>query len=231
MHDFRAVYSGDANFPGGSSDTTSLTVRAASHLTLTSPALVLLGQPITLHAEVSSEAGSPTGTVTFLDGTTVLATVDLSSQEASYTLTGPSPGRHHFFAVYNGDASFATSASSAVLTEVVRGAQDFSSQVRVVRVRSSQGNPLRQTLTLKNISHKAITGPLYLVLDGLTAGVTLQNGTGSSQSQPHRADPYVRLPMRKLNPGQVVVLHLRFNNPADHPLDFTTVVLAGLGVV
>jgi hypothetical protein len=83
---------------------------------------VLVKDPITLTATVSSPASTPTGTVTFLDGTTPIGTGTLSSSGvATLSLSTLAVGSHSITSVYSGDVNFATATSSA-LTQLV---QDF----------------------------------------------------------------------------------------------------------
>jgi hypothetical protein len=79
-----------------------------------------LGQLLTLRATVASGRGTPSGTVTFMDGTTVLGTGLLSGKPATATLlTSKLPlGARRIKAIYNGSGSF-ESSTSAVLTQVV----------------------------------------------------------------------------------------------------------------
>jgi hypothetical protein len=82
------------------------------------------GQTITFTAAVAGTTTNtpiPTGTVTFLDGTTTLGTATLNgSAQATFTTSSLSTGSHSITAVYGSDANFATS-TSAVLTQVVNG--------------------------------------------------------------------------------------------------------------
>jgi hypothetical protein len=82
------------------------------------------GQKVTFTATVApvvTGSGKPTGSVEFLDGTTVLGTVTLNSQDkASYTTTAfalPVSG-DSITAVYSGNSNFETS-TSAILTQTV----------------------------------------------------------------------------------------------------------------
>jgi hypothetical protein len=81
------------------------------------------GQPVTFTATVSpvSGAGTPTGSVTFSDGGTVLATVELVDGQASFTTDALTLGRHHITAAYDGDGNFLAS-TSPVLTQKVQTA-------------------------------------------------------------------------------------------------------------
>ena len=103
----------------------SLTVtRARPAISLVSslnPAL--LTNSVTLTATVSSAASTPSGTVTFLDGTTVLSSAQTLTQGAStYTTANFALGGHSITVVYSGDANF-TGATSAALIQTT---EDFS---------------------------------------------------------------------------------------------------------
>ncbi len=83
---------------------------------------VLLDNPILLTATVSAVSGTPTGSVSFYDGTTLLGTVTLSSGTASYTTSSLAAGTHSITAAYSGDSNFMSATSSAI-AEVV---EDFT---------------------------------------------------------------------------------------------------------
>src|SRR5439155_23177712 len=111
-----AVYSGSPNFNTSTSPVVTQVVNPGSTTTslTSSPNPSNFGQTVTLSATVSPVApatGVPTGTVTFRDGATALATVNLVKGSASSTLAALTPGRHSVTAVYNGNASVAGSTS------------------------------------------------------------------------------------------------------------------------
>jgi hypothetical protein len=76
------------------------------------------GQALTLTATVGVVgfgSGTPTGTVTFMDGNTTLGTVALnSSGQASITIASLSVGTHTITALYSGDPSFLASTGSFI---------------------------------------------------------------------------------------------------------------------
>jgi hypothetical protein len=79
---------------------------------------------VTFTATVSAAApgsGTPTGSVTFYDGTTKLGTGTLNGGSAAFTITTLSIGTHSITAVYGGDGNFKTSTSPA-LSQVVQSA-------------------------------------------------------------------------------------------------------------
>jgi hypothetical protein len=78
-------------------------------------------QAVTFTAQVlSSTAGTPTGSVTFKDGTNVLGSKTLSGGATSLTTSGLGGGTHSITATYNGDTNFLT--STAGLSQVVKPA-------------------------------------------------------------------------------------------------------------
>src|SRR2546426_12090278 len=87
---FRSVYSGSATFAASTSAVVNQVVNApaaaATSTSLTStPNPSTTGQAVTLSATVTSAAGVPTGTGTFRDGATALATVTLVNGSASFS--------------------------------------------------------------------------------------------------------------------------------------------------
>jgi hypothetical protein len=119
-HTVAYVTSGDANFLGtnGSFTLTVSKIPTQTALQL-SPNPVVFGQPETMTATVthSTGPGTPTGTMTFKDGSTTLTTVPVTgsagSATASFTTSTLAAGSHAITATYSGDTSFAGSSSSA----------------------------------------------------------------------------------------------------------------------
>ncbi len=118
-HSITAVYSGDSNDLGSTSNAVSLTINQDSTTTtLTSSANpAVYGQPVTFTATVSSLYSTPTGTVTFEDGNTVLGTVALSNGVAVFSTSTLPAGSNNITAVYSGDAYDA--GSSGTFTQQV----------------------------------------------------------------------------------------------------------------
>jgi sugar lactone lactonase YvrE len=114
------TYNAGGSFTGSTGSAQTLTVtKAAPAVSLASSANpALVNNAITLTATVSSSAGTPTGAVSFLDGTTLLGSGTLSASTATYTTSGLAVGSHSITAVYGGDSDFLTVTSSA-LAEVI----------------------------------------------------------------------------------------------------------------
>jgi hypothetical protein len=121
-HSITAAYSGDSNgLASTSAVLTQVVNEATTATTLTSnhnPSVT--NQAVTLTASVRPLAGTAklTGTVTFLDGTTVLATVPLTAEKAILTTSTMALGAHSITAAYSGDSN-GLASTSAVLTQVV----------------------------------------------------------------------------------------------------------------
>jgi predicted secreted protein len=122
-HSITATYNGSANFNTSTSAVLTQTVnKAATSTTMTSslnPSK--LGQTVTFTAIVAAvppASGTPTGSVTFKDGATVLQTMSLSSGKATFSTSALTVGSHSITVTYNGSANYNTSTSS-VLTQTV----------------------------------------------------------------------------------------------------------------
>jgi hypothetical protein len=120
------VTTGDANFLSSSGSFTFVVQSIPTVTTLTAnPNPVVFGQPVALVATVSHPTGpgTPTGTVTFKDGSTVLSVQAVSagtgtSAQASFTTSTLTAGSHSITATYSGDADFGVSSSSALAVVV-----------------------------------------------------------------------------------------------------------------
>jgi hypothetical protein len=122
------VYSGDPNFTTGTSSALTQTVKQASTTTsvVSSANPSTAGQAVTFTATVSPVSpgsGTPTGTATFMDGSSTLGTVTLSGGIAGFTTSSLAVGSDSIKVVYSGDSNFKTSTSS-VLTQVVQSSSD-----------------------------------------------------------------------------------------------------------
>jgi len=120
-HSISAQYNGDSNFTSSSSSTIAQTVtQAATSASLSSSANPsAYGQSVTFTASVTPAfAGAPTGTTTFFDGSTSLGSATLSAGSAQISISTLSAASHSITAVYNGDANFTSSTSSATVETV-----------------------------------------------------------------------------------------------------------------
>ena len=121
VHSIDAVYAGDGAYAGRTSDPIMHTVsKASTGVVLNSPTPnpSTLGQPVVLQATVlvtAPGAGTPTGTVQFRDGATLLgAPVPLNNQVANLATTALGGGSHSITAVYSGDTNFNGNTSNTL---------------------------------------------------------------------------------------------------------------------
>jgi hypothetical protein len=126
-----ATYGGDAhNSPGESAGLTQVVKQAVTHVALTSSASEAPhGSSGYLLATVTVAApgsGTPTGTVTFMEGSTTLATVALSGKTAKYLLNTFAPGTHAITAVYDGDESNEPSEPAGFTETIVKASTQIA---------------------------------------------------------------------------------------------------------
>src|SRR5439155_1247692 len=109
-HSITAVYSGDAIFSTSTSAVLTQTVNpvnnqpgATATAVASSANPAVFGQSVTFTATVTATSGTPTGTVTFLDGSTTLGSAPLTKGVATLTPPSLSVGSHTLTAVFSGD--------------------------------------------------------------------------------------------------------------------------------
>jgi hypothetical protein len=123
-----AAFPGDNDYQPVVSPPVVFTInQACANIALTSTGgSAVYGQGVTFVATVSATvgaAGTPTGTVTFLDGSSPLGTVTLNgSGRATLSNLSLSPGSHSITAVYNGSPFFVSAGSAASSESISRGA-------------------------------------------------------------------------------------------------------------
>ena len=170
-------FEGDARISNGRVDigadeVVSTTPRANSQIKIASSTKsASYGQTVTFTATVSAVSVrkstlTPTGTITFMDGATIIApNVPLSGKKATFTTNALMPGSHAITAVYSGDANFNGSTSSA-LNILVRKAVTSTTIVSSINP-SQSGNPVTFTATVRTAA---------LVLGAPTGTVTFKDG-------------------------------------------------------
>src|SRR3989442_619450 len=106
-HSITASYAGNSNFNTSTSAVLTQTVNKANTTTTVASSAnpSVFGQSVTFTATVAvvaPGAGSPSGTVTFLDGATTLGTGALSGGTATFTTSALAVGSHSITAFYGG---------------------------------------------------------------------------------------------------------------------------------
>ena len=184
-HSLTAAYSGGGNFLASTSAIVIHTVNPGSTSTTLSstPNPSTLGQTVTLNATVSAVApavGVPTGTVTFRDGATVLATATLVNGSASFTISTLAAGSHPLTAVYSGSATFAAS-TSAVVTQVVNAPAPAATSTSLTSTPNPSTTGQAVTLSATVTSVAGVPTGTVTFRDGATVlgTVALVNGSAS----------------------------------------------------
>jgi hypothetical protein len=167
--------------------TLSLTVtQAAPAAALASSATtVLTTNPVTFTATVSASVGTPTGSVSFIDGTTSLGFVVLKAGVAAFATSSLAVGTHTITAHYAGDTNFSAITSTAV-TETV---QDFSLTVAASGTTSATATPggaANYALVIGPTTGTRFPGAVTLSVSGLPPGAT---GTLTPKTLPAGSGP------------------------------------------
>ncbi|HET9804049.1 MAG TPA: Ig-like domain-containing protein, partial [Candidatus Acidoferrum sp.] len=139
----------------------------------------------------STASGTPTGTVTLLDGATSIGSAALpAGGTAQFTINNPAIGAHSISASYAGDTNFAGS-TSAIVTETVNQASTTTTVTSSVNP-SAFGQSVTFSVKVQPSSGSTPTGTVTL-LDGgnsigsaaLPAGGTVQFTTGNLSTGSH----------------------------------------------
>jgi Bacterial Ig-like domain (group 3)/Immunoglobulin I-set domain len=131
------------------------------------PATVLAGQTVTLSAKISgtnatSPTTGPTGTMTFFNGTTALATEQVTTTTVTYETTTLPAGTDRLSAVYSGGNGFKGS-TSADLTYIVVPAPSLTFDLPS-SVATGDATPTPFTLVIANPADGRTWTNLYLKL-------------------------------------------------------------------
>lgn len=189
-HEITATYfSADPNFVTSTSDPASHTVNKAATKTVveSSAPTSVFGQPVTFTASVSvvaPGAGSPSGTVTFTNGSTVLGTAPVSSAtgfQASITTDALPVGQHAVVATYDGDDSFL--ASSGSVAQRVQRAQTTTLVTSSVNP-SQSGQSVRFTAAISPVAPGAGDpgGTVRFTVNGANLGGAVEVVDGEATS-------------------------------------------------
>lgn len=178
-----AVYNGSTTYAVSTSSVVSVSIAQASTTTtlVSSANPGLVGSAVTFTATVAPAPpgmGTPTGSITFFNGSKQLGRSNLADGVGSYTTTSLPTGTSSITAVYSGDVNYRTSTSAALSQTIEAGAAQ-------VTVSASNSNPF----ALQPISLTAIvsagaglgtpTGSVtFTTASGATLGTaTVNNGT------------------------------------------------------
>ena len=181
-HPITAVFAGDNNFSAATSPALNQAVNrtpTAIVVTASSP-MQLLNSTVTFIASVSAPIPTPTGMITFYDGTTVIGTAPMStngsavvsfetSGNAAYTTSSLSPGAHQITASYSGDTGFMPSTSAPVANIVA----DFTNAATgTVTQKMFPGGSTSYTFVLTPVGSTTFLSDTSVTIEGLPEGTT-----------------------------------------------------------
>ena len=162
-----AVYVGDSNYLTSTSSTINVTVSNIILSSSLNPSLFT--QSVTFTATVVAGTGS----VTFYDGTTALATVNLTGTTATYTTSTLTVNLHSITAQYSGDSTH-SAATSPVLT------QEVDKATPTVAVTTSGPSTYGASVTITATLPTTATGTVVFTSGSTTIGTgTISSGVAS----------------------------------------------------
>jgi uncharacterized protein YjdB len=168
---FSAAYQGSTEFAVSTSNTLNESIVAIGTTTAltASPNPVMLGSQVTLTATVTPASGttSPTGTVSFYNGTSLISAASVASGSASLMTSTLPAGSDSITATYGGSATFGSSTSNAVSLAV------------------NAPNPTPAITTLSPAFIGAGSADLTITVNGsgFTSGSTVYWGTSALSTQ------------------------------------------------
>jgi YD repeat-containing protein len=177
-HSITVSYAGDGNDLSSTSSALSQVVNKASTGTtvVSSVNPSTYCQNVTFTATVSAVSpggGTPSGTVTFLDGSTTLGTQTLSGGTASFSTSALSIGSHSITVSYGGDGNFTTSTSTALSQTVQQAAPQSVIYVNDNWTSTTDGSDADGSGALTAVYHFNAFSDLTTGLAHLAAGGTL----------------------------------------------------------
>jgi hypothetical protein len=182
-HSLTASFAGTPPFTASTSAALAETVNRAATTTalavdeIAGPSVVQFTATV---AAVAPGAGLPTGTVTFLDGTTVLGTGTLDQNGQAFLLleSGLAPGTHSLTVSYVGDGNFLTSTSAATVETVAAPAATATALSASVPS-SVFGQPVTLTASVTSPAGTP-SGVVTFFEDGNVLGSATLNGAGQA---------------------------------------------------
>jgi hypothetical protein len=158
--------------PASAVSQTIVVGKAVPTLSLTtSNAYATVGAGITLTASLASTAGSPTGTISFLDGSTVLNTTAVGTGTVTYSTSALAAGTHNLYASYSGDTNFSAVTSTAQVETISPATANSVSLLPVDVLTIAQG-------TLATSGGGSPVGTLVDTVTG-SGNVYIMDATGS----------------------------------------------------
>jgi len=200
-HSIVASYSGDSKYAASVSSALVQVVSTASTTTVLAgtPNPANLGQSVTFTATVApTTSGAPSGTVSFLDGSSPIGSSSLSNGVATFLTSNLAAGSHSITAVYSGDDDYSGSTSTAV-NEVVASPGFTLSSTSLTPTTIQAGGSAQWTITINpsggfdpsTVSLSCAVIPVVSVPVTCSVGsVSLSGGVGHATLQVGSTGPH-----------------------------------------
>ena len=149
--------------------------QVATSTSLTSSAnSAVYGQPVSFTATVTSGSGTPTGTVSFYNGSTLIGSAILANGTATMSVKFSSVGSYALTATYGGDANHTSSTSSALIETINKA----STTTSVTPSQNPQlvGQPITFTAIIASQFGGAASGSVTFKAGTTTLGTAAVSG-------------------------------------------------------
>lgn len=214
---------------GGGTGTGSTTVNTTTAVT-TSLSPAPEGTNITFTATVTAASGTPTGTVSFLDGTIPLGTGTLDGTgTATFSTTTLTIGTHTINATYVPTGDF--NASSGSVTEIIAALGSFTVSATPPTQYLKGAGTVTYQVTVTSVG--GFAGQVALACSGLPADATCSFGSnptltaGASQTTPMTVTLTANDAMLRLPSGGLAPIAMAISLPFE--ITSLSVLFAGIG--
>ncbi|MFM8934160.1 MAG: Ig-like domain repeat protein, partial [Gemmataceae bacterium] len=191
-HSITAAYGGSNAFDPSTSGVLTQTVDGAPPSPVATSVVVAsninpsnLGQTVTFTATVTAAKGIPSGTVNFLDGTTIIGTGTLNTQGfATFQTSTLAVGTHLITAAFQASATYSASTSSVVKQVVAPDGPASTATTLVPNPNPTYaGHTVTFTATVAALRGTQVpTGTVTFLVDGTVVGsAQLSNGVATLQ--------------------------------------------------
>jgi len=205
------------------------------------PGLAGQSLALTVTGTTTPVCGAASGTVQILDGSTPLSSAIQLVSTGPTTSAGSqqyqlSPGIHFLKAVYTPSSGPYLGTTSGVLAQVINAsscAVNLGAQVAIsqsgMRYDRTAGQFV-QSVTLTNSGAAALSGPISLVLNNLSANAQLASPSGFTSCGAQTPAPFEDAGIctgGSMAPGSSVSMTLRFNDPSMQSIGYSATVVGG----
>ena len=163
-HVYTAQYSGDPNYAPLSFGSYTL---AGTTTTLSSSASsVVYGNSVTVTANVTSANGTPSGNVTFFDGSTSLGAFSLDSSGAALVTASLNAGTHTITASYSGAPGFNVSSAQPTTVQVTPAIPTVTVSCPSPAFANGRKHPYACTAAATGLGGAAVNGTIATTYNG-----------------------------------------------------------------